>query len=948
MNYLNITYNQLLQDFKARLASDPRFKNIGSSTIYGMFTEMIAAVTDMTNFYMQRTAEEGFISTARLDSSVIKHCKNLGYMPRRAVPAKCELIIRLKGPLPANLTAGTVVYFGQENTKLSFNGNPYILDSGYSYTFTEADIANGTSSDWYKDLTFAVPKEAAEYIPLAGISQYNTNNTTPIKCFQGEQKLVEFLGSAYVKNIGEPCQYYDVDDIDFSNWYGVRDPYGYAYGEYVPEKSWCQVGVGTDEIEAFKPENLFAIETNSIYLNKDILELNGQLPDEPLKICLLETNPDKTMRITFSSERNIVNIGLNSYKENVYIKYIATKGKACNLTGVTGSIMTHNNQINVSSNGGIIKLTNNVQFIINSDIYGGEYFEDQNSMKINAPAYFASGGKLITKLDYISYFRGLTSPMLVQNALVFGQRDIEDTIDVKHPLCQNNIFYCLMGHLYLKNNQGDWDIRNVLTKLDSGTADTFSLYGERYLDHICDYVKMLYSYESYYNKQYNTDAAEQWLKNIQLINKNCLYMTEINSVLLSLPPMVQYFDLVGTVYVKPLTDIEKYTREMKNKIYEYLDKQAVLNRCIYKSEIIKIYNSNPATEAVDIDIKVSNIIKSDTKTLKWSSKYNPDFELIQDESLESYSSAMSVLTPGTSINSTYGYGWWNKLKISKTDQNGNSVNENIFKDKLVTIRASFINKVNNTNTYYKNDNEWVYNFKCDVSSDDSYIYLLPFNVQPQYYQKGNSRSIYRIMSTRSDFDPSSTHTYNCTPDGVLTLDIEIPVENDFYSMGNLSQYKIEEYGLSTSKIKSVQADLKYWLDHLMEINSAQRAINLPYEVKSYETLTREESIMRKGYIISQDEYTLSENTFWNYFVKNLLKKYYPGIVNDTQYGPITDIDGTLWKNATNLIMDIYSLVKPGICDSILDNNNNITNFSTEMERACLQNVVNVTYYTNNK
>ena len=129
------------------------------------------------------------------------------------------------------------------------------------------------------------------------------------------------------------------------------------------------------------------------------------------------------------------------------------------------------------------------------------------------------------------------------------------------------------------------------------------------------------------------------------------------------------------------------------------------------------------------------------------------------------------------------------------------------------------------------------------------------------------------MSTRSDFDPSSTHTYNCTPDGVLTLDIEIPVENDFYSMGNLSQYKIEEYGLSTSKIKSVQADLKYWLEHLMEINSAQRAINLPYEVKSYETLTREESIMRKGYIISQDEYTLSENTFWNYFVKNLLKKY---------------------------------------------------------------------------
>ena len=40
MNYLNVTYEQLLQDFKARLNSDPKFKNIGSATIYGMFMEM--------------------------------------------------------------------------------------------------------------------------------------------------------------------------------------------------------------------------------------------------------------------------------------------------------------------------------------------------------------------------------------------------------------------------------------------------------------------------------------------------------------------------------------------------------------------------------------------------------------------------------------------------------------------------------------------------------------------------------------------------------------------------------------------------------------------------------------------------------------------------------------------------------------------------------------------
>ena len=54
-----------------------------------------------------------------------------------------------------------------------------------------------------------------------------------------------------------------------------------------------------------------------------------------------------------------------------------------------------------------------------------------------------------------------------------------------------------------------------------------------------------------------------------------------------------------------------------------------------------------------------------------------------------------------------------------------------------------------------------------------------------------------------------------------------------------------------------------------------------------------------------------------------------------------------WEHITNLIMDIYPKIKPGICDSILDNNNNITNFSTQMERACLRNIINVQYYQDN-
>lgn len=919
LNYLNVTYNQLVQQFQARLKSDPRFKNITSATIFGMFTEMLAAVTDMTNFYIQRTAEEGFISTAKLDSSIIKHCKNLGYNPRRPVPARCELVIRIKGPLPATLTAGTEVFFNRDTTKLMFNGNPFILDNGYSYVFTEEDIINGSSSDWYRDLTFAVPQESSEYIPLIGINLYNTVNTTPIKCFQAEQKIVEFLGTANIKKLGEPCQFYDVDDVNFSNWYGKRDPYAFIENVYDPTLSWCQVGIGADEVDAFNKENIYKIETQSIYLSDDIINLNGTLPEEPLKICLIDTNPDKTVRVTFSSEPNIASIGLKTDKDNLYVKYLTTKGKEANTVGVNGAVMTHNNQINVSVKGSIVSLTNNVQFIINSDIYGGENFESQASMKINAPAYFSSRGKLITRDDYMSYFRALSSPMTVQTAMVFGQHDIEDTIGFMHPLCQNNIIYCLAGHVYLKNPSGNWTIRNVLTENDYNTTDAFSLYGDKYLEHLCDYVKLLKSYQGFYNCQYSNSPQDQWLRNIQLINKNCQFNSEINSVILSLPPYIQYFDAVGTVYVKPLTDIENYLNEMQNRVYEYLDSRVSTHKKIYKSEIIKLYNEHPATVSTDIDFKISEIIKSDVKDYYWSKTSTPSFEFKQDKSLESYTSIINTYTEEAGkpsrddqLIAQYGEGWWNVLKLPNIDTYGNKMLSKMFEERSIRVDILNITNVNGVDTKtIINTNT----FSAEVSEDENFVILTPKAIQ---------------------------ENKNITLEAIQQFNVILPNTNDFYSSSTFSTHKTDEYGLSETQISEIEDYINNWLDkELYTTTSAQRAINLPYTVRSANVDTRSETIMRKGHIILDNNMTLSENSFWNYIVPAIIEKYYPSI------GEASDIYGTEWTHATNLIMDIYPLIKPGICDSILDNNNNITNFSTQMERACLRNIINVQYYQDN-
>ena len=128
-DYTRITYQQMLEDFTARLKNDPRFKNMSSASIYYLFMEMLTATMDMTNYYMQRTAEEGFIDTAKLDSSVIKHGKNLGYNPIRNTPAQAEIAIVLRGPLPESIPeTGAIIYFPQEELDLTFNGKKYILN----------------------------------------------------------------------------------------------------------------------------------------------------------------------------------------------------------------------------------------------------------------------------------------------------------------------------------------------------------------------------------------------------------------------------------------------------------------------------------------------------------------------------------------------------------------------------------------------------------------------------------------------------------------------------------------------------------------------------------------------------------------------------------------------------------------------------------------------------
>ena len=888
-NYTRITYQQMLEDFTARLKNDPRFKNMSSASIYNLFMEMLVATADMTNYYMERTAEEAFIDTAKLDSSVIKHGKNLGYNPIRNTPAEAEIAVVIRGPLPQSLmaTQTATIYFPQEEMELTYNGKKYILNTDYSYTLTRKDIEDGQSSTWSKTLYFSKPADSVNYIELSGEKLYNDATLIPIKVFQGEVKVETIYGVANTSKLGKSYQFYDIDNLKFSNWYGQRDPNGWYKDQFFKKNSWCKVGVGKTQDEAFADVNLYDIEDVSIYLNKEVQKERTDNKYDLLNVCSLTTNSDKTIRLRFGDGVNVSN-GLNKEDQNIYIQYIECDGADANKVGTTNSELKVNNKIWATFAGSTpIDMSSNIKLIFNSDIANGVDFEDQQSIKNNAPLYFASNSKLVTKQDFISYFKGLSTPIRVKNAIAWGQDEIEHGSNVTYKYIQNCICYCIAASLY-NTKSTVYSPINVLTDSSTNQSGVFSVYGtsNNYLEHLTDFLKYLRSYDSFQAVQYNNNPSEQWLKNIKTIRDNALPRMIMNSKMFSFPPIVQYYDVVGTVTVNSLSKLQEYKRDVENEIYKWLDNNCNFGTKIYKSDIVKFFNSRPETSYVDLDIRVSDIIKAQDVNRVYTLRTTK----IQDVFIYDLEYDRSADGSGT-YNQDTALIYYNVVRIPKTDNAGGSINLDNLANKSVKITLKYKDNKTYTTTFYTSKN-------CYETENDIYLTF-----------EGN-----QSMDKNIELDTNSQ------------LTLTVSYENDFYSTSNFSTSNAVNYGLNTATAKELEKFVSGWVNNATEVNEANRAIPLPYFIYALGQETRKEEISRKGILQNSYATQLTEKAFWMYLIPSILKKFYPKVDFSEE-----DINGEKWQNIDTLVRDLYTQFKATFCDSILDDNNNIVNFSMDNE-----------------
>ena len=586
INYTGLTYDDIKSDIRSRLAEDSRFDNFRESALYSVITEIFAATTDFTNYYIERRAEESFLETAKLRSSIVLLSKMLGYIITRPIPATTTIKISIDS-LPQGTLVGNTLELAS-GTTFTYQGNTYTLLQGLSYSITQDDINNFQNPSYSKELHFkAATKQDAGHI----FDDNDSRSTLPITLVQCEKRTKTILNSTNTQ-MGKRYQTYSINDPEFSNIYGSED-YGTNSNDIT--LNGTRVGIGSTEDEAFcndmsefDSKREFWIDRRSFLNSDSIPQLSATGAGANVKYCVIRTSITDGVEVLFGDD-NVSSVGAKNDK-NVYIRYLATKGSKANTVGVVGKSI----QCNITSySHGFDK--KNISFYLTSNITGGSDIEDVESIKVNSPEIFYSLERCVTPRDYVSYLKTLIlSSKKVQNAIAWGeQEETRDNTEITNIKLFNVVLFSVLSDMYSKIN--DSTLGSIYNGVDSDdnvlvaplTATDFDWFNTIVMSDSTTPLKNVQADEYAYPELKN--VYTKLYERSQLTVKN-VYVS----------PLIQDFDLQGTIYFNPLSDKVLAKKKIQNAIYSYLSNNADFNTPIYISTIIDIIESFSEVHHADV------------------------------------------------------------------------------------------------------------------------------------------------------------------------------------------------------------------------------------------------------------------------------------------------------------------------------------------------------------
>lgn len=573
LNYTGVSYNVMKSQLDALLKSDTRFENFVDSALYKIILNMFLASGDMNNYYIERTAEESFLDTAQHLSSIILNANQIGYIVRRPTPAEAELNIKLVGPI-VGITSGDVVTIPL-HSELTYNSNPFITKYGYTYTLTQDDIDTLASS--------------GELVFSTAIADGETSDEA-IVMLQGEKVTSDIQPS---NQAGAKWQKYNIEDYQLSNLYSDDDLGG---GELGSAKNLTRVFI----VDSATPESSgteFRINRRSLTAEQYTVDENLAADlaniDNIAKVCLLKTNKDTTMDLFFGDDISTsIGAGVNQF---IRVQYFKTIGSLGNQTGIIGSNVQFQGSISIDSIGDI---TENAEVSFRSNLRGGADIEDKESIRLNAPAIFQSLDKLVTKNDYKSFLTMIVNPIAIKYGIAWGEAEEAASQGVQAiKELMNAVFVSAMGSIYKYNATTDLYTPNNLllsnalylndddvnTSIIEGADNYNSFNSQAYFDlyiknSALDYLNSVWASDSEITRVKTfltqiTDRAQATVKNYYV------------------PPIVQGFNLSGTVTLNSFADVTESKKRIENEVYRILNIDTKFESELYISNIYDIVMS---------------------------------------------------------------------------------------------------------------------------------------------------------------------------------------------------------------------------------------------------------------------------------------------------------------------------------------------------------------------
>lgn len=580
LDFTGLTYSEIVQQVNDILAGDSRFENFRETAIAKTLIEIFAASTDLTNHYLERRAEESYLDTAKLKSSVILLSRMIGYVPSRPIPASTSIKMILTGPLPGGLTTSDQIVLSA-GTSFDYNGTPFRLNKTYIYNFTTSDLSLGASSTFSKEIQYSLESDSStlSIINDPAVSAVDAGLVKTIDLLQGEIVSTTILGSSNAL-VGQLFQKYKIDDVTASNLYGQTDlGYDADSDTFNYDSNLTRVIIGDRE---------YRIDKRSLFNNKTIFDFNTTSATEDM--CVLRSSIDEKMELIFGDD-NYASIGARTRSDDITLSYFSTLGAAANQTGVVGDTLETDAQFQSSS----IALTPNISFKLTRNITRGADFEDIESIRYNSPNIFYSLDRLVSTTDYISYLKALTSPINVKNAVAWGEQEEGQGVAIKK--LANVVLFSVLGDLYKKDSSGNW---NVKTLSGSPSISDAILEGTEELE--TNYFNVLIK-ESVVDELRLYSSASSGYVNIKDLTDAMNKKSQITVRNIYLKPIIQDFSMPLVVYVKRLSDLNNSKIAIKNKIYSFLNENADFAKPVFKSNIIELVESLPQVSHVDFFIE---------------------------------------------------------------------------------------------------------------------------------------------------------------------------------------------------------------------------------------------------------------------------------------------------------------------------------------------------------